>query len=253
MPAIRVVPILLVLSLALVVAACVPESDMERAPGGGGSDDQDLADLTPIPEEDLPELTDFELGVGTVDLRRGGNRVTAEIGLSASRDANVRIAGLGEMEWSDGEVTELVPMDGVEMRVESRRSDSSGVAEPVSIVLTNVSRTVGEDSEAEVTHDEIITQWGTFPITSIESASRPPGWRVHYQAAGQRWVSHVVLRYDSRVVDGDGSVGPFASNYRPQTGSLRFHAGIIDDLESSLPLPAEVEVREAIPRIELDV
>lgn len=246
--------LLAVLTLVLVgsLIACVPESDLERASGGSGGDDDAARRLTPIPESSLPELPELELRVLSVELERGADRVAAVVTLGAGAEDRIELAGTGTIEWSDGEVTDALPMPAEELTVESRRDDPSGDVVPASLVLSNISWRPAFDPDAEITRDEIITEWGTFPVLSIENASRPPGFHLNYQAAGQRWVSRAEVRRSGPPEVATGSSGSFDDEFRPLTGSLRFGPEF-DDLEADLPLPARVDIRVAVKEMRIEL
>jgi hypothetical protein len=247
----RVTLILLGTMLILLLAACVPESDLERAPGGRVAENEDLT-LTPIPEEELPEIAGLELRVAGVSIHRSAGRVTAEISLIAGIDARVEIAGAAKVEWSDGEVSDALPLPVETLLIESRRSDSSETAVPVRLHLTRLSYLAGTDVHGEMTPDEIVTEWGSFPILSVEQARRPPGWDVTYQAAGQRWISRLEVIHEGRHRPADGEAAPFADGFRPTTGTLHFGLEY-EDFEGDLPLVTRVDVRVAVPEVEVEL
>lgn len=246
----RVIPVLLLLALTLLIAACVPESDLERV---GGSDSDDDSELTPIPDDDLPPVDDLELRVLSLDTHRTGGRVAVEIAIGAGSNDDVRLADTARVEWSDGEITDALPLPGANIIIEAGRSDSDGMLDPVRVHLSSVTRHVGVDEDAEVTIDEIITSWGTFPVLDIEPGRRPPGWKLEYQAAGQRWVSEArLIDEEGRVQVGESEDLAFANDFRPVSAVLRFGTAV-EDLEEELPRPAEVEVRQAIPEISVNL
>jgi hypothetical protein len=244
----RLFPLLVLLTVLL--AACVPETDIERV--GGTSSEEDL-DLTMIPESGLPDIEELQLRVLSIDTHRTGGRVAVEIAIGGGSGDNIRLADNARVEWSDGEITDALPLPGANIIIEAGRSDSDGVLSPVRIYLSNVTRLVGVDEEAEVTGDEIITEWGSFPVIGIEEGRRPPGWKLEYQAAGQRWVSQATLIDDQgRHRVGNSEDLTFNEDFAPLTAVLRYGTEI-DDLESALPMPARVEVRQAIPEMTLDL
>jgi hypothetical protein len=241
----------LVLVAAGTLAACVPESDLERASGGRNSD-RNFGSLTPIPEDGLPAVPDLQLRVLSIDTERSASRVAIMVSLGAGIDDRIEFAGTGTVEWSDGETSNALPIPGGDLLIESRRTDASGEAVPLTLNLANVTWKAGTDENAEIASDQIVTEWGSFPVLSIETASRPPGYWMNYQAVGQRWISRAQVRWDGRVYVADGSAGSFDEDFRPITGSLRFGTEF-DDMESDLPLRASVDVRVAIPELSLDL
>lgn len=249
------ITMLLIVSV-LVLAACVPESNLESAPGGANDisaeEREEIASLTPIPESELPELPPLELDVGTVDVTKAAGNITAEITLDAEDRDNLQFAGVSEVEWSDGEVSNALLLTDEGTIFEARRADPGNDVYPVTLQLNKVSRSVGTDADAEITADAITTQWGTFPVLSIEEASRPNGWHLNYQAAGNRWVSSAAIRRDMALLNLEGSAEAFNPEYRPLLGSLRFGPEFTE-LEPELPLPAGVEVREAIRELRIDL
>lgn len=249
MPIRRMIPVLLLLALSLLIVACVPETDLERVAGTSSND----RDLTPIPDEDLPEIDELELRILSLDTYRTGGRVAVEIAIAGARGDDIRLADTARVEWSDGEITNALPRPGANIIVEATRSDPDDALTPVRVYLSNVTRHVGVDENAEVTNDEIITQWGTFPVLGIEEARRPPGWKLEYQAAGQRWVSEARLIDDEgRVRVGESEDFTVDNDFRPLFAVLRFGTAI-EDLEAALPMSAHVEVRQAIPEMTVDL
>jgi hypothetical protein len=244
----HILPVLLLL-MPLVLAGCVPESDLERV---AGTNSGDTNDLTAIPEDDLPDVEDLELRVMSVDIYRSGGRVSTEIAISGGSGDDIRLAEAARVEWSDGEITNALPLPAANILIEAGRSDSEGVLEPVRVYLSNVTRHVGTDTEAEVTVDEIVTRWGSFPVLDIERAQRPPGWKLEFQAAGQRWVSEARLIDEGRFRYGEAEDVSFDDDFAPVSAVLRFGTEF-EDLESALPLPAEIEVRQAVREYTLDL
>jgi hypothetical protein len=250
MTARRTFPVLLLL-LSLFIVACVPESDLEQV---GRTSDNDDHGLSLIPEDDLPEISELQLRVLSIETSRGGGRVAVEIAIGAGNNDEVRLADTAQVEWSDGEVTNALPLPGANILIESGRGDPDEVLEPVRVHLSNVTWHIGTDENAEVTPDEIITEWGTFPILDIELNRRPPaGWNVEYQAAGQRWVSEVRMREeDGRLRTGEYDDLIFNEDLTPISAVLQFGLEF-EDLEETLPLPAEADLRQAIPEMTLDL
>jgi hypothetical protein len=246
----RSLVLFLLLSLTAILVACIPDSPIDRASGSGNV--ADAESLTPIPEDGLPGVPELQLRALSQNIERGANRVAVMISLGAGLHDRVELAGAGKVEWSDGEFSDALPVPGEALLVETRRSDPTGDVFPIRLYLTNVSWRIGTDDDAEITSEEIVTQWGAFPVLSIETASRPPGFRVTYQAAGQRWVSSAVVRRDGRVFDVEGRAESFDDEYRPVAGSLRFGPDFTD-LEGDLPLSASVDVRVAIGEMEIDL
>jgi hypothetical protein len=243
-------PLLLLLSFSLFTGACVPQTDIEREAGNIANDEE--RDITPIPEEDLPDVEELVVRVLSMETVRGGGRVSVEIALGGETGDDIRLADTARVEWSDGEITDALPHPGANIIIEAGRSDPDEVLEPVRVYLSNVTRSIGTDSEAEVTAEEIVTQWGTFPVLGIEEAQRPPGWRLEFQAAGQRWISEVRVREDGLVRTGEGEDLTFDEDFTPLSAVLRFGTAI-EDLEGALPLPAEAELRYAIPEVEVEL
>lgn len=238
------------LLLILSLAACVPESDLEQA--AGNSPGEDAAELTPIPEDELPDLPDVDIRVQGVSVQHGAAETVAEISVSAGLSADLELADIARVEWSDGEVVNALPLEGESVVIESRRNDPDGELEPVRLILSNLTWLAGTDPEAEIRSDEIETEWGTFPVLEIESVNRPPGWKLRYQAAGQRWVSRVQA-YENGLARNAGDEDlTFDEDFRPVTAALQFNHEV-EDLEAALPLPAEVDVRVAIPEVTLDL
>jgi hypothetical protein len=249
MTARRVIPLLLLL-MSFLIAACVPETDLERV---GSTSNNDNSELTPISDEDLPEIEDLELRLLSIDTHRRGGRVAVEIAIGAGSDDEIRLADTARVEWSDGEITDALPLPGANILIESVRSDPDEVLVPVRVYLSSVTRHVGTDHEAEVTSEEIITRWGTFPVLDIDLNRRPPGWKLEFQAAGHRWVSEARLRQeDGRIRTGEGDDLVFNEDFVPITAALQFGLEI-EDLEEALPLPAEIDVRQAIPEMMLEL
>lgn len=238
------------LPLLVFIAACVPESDIEQA--AGDRPGEEAAELTPIPEEELPDLPDVDVRVQSVSVQHGAGEAVAEISVTAGSSADLDLADTARVEWSDGEVVDALPIDGESVVIESRRNDPDGVLEPVRLILSDISWQVGTDPEAEIDRDAIQTEWGSFPVLEIESVNRPPGWKLRYQAAGQRWVSAVRAYENRRARDARSEDLTFDDDFRPVTAALRFDHEV-EDLEAALPLPAEVDVRVAVPEIELDL
>ena len=250
MTARRLIPVLFLLAFSMLLTACVPESDLERV-GGVGNDD--TGDITPIAEDGLPEIDELELRVLSVDTHRTGGRVAVEIAIAGGSRDDIRLADTARVEWNDGEITDALPRPGANILIEARRTDSDGVLEPVRVHLSNVTRHVGVDEEAEVTNDEIITRWGSFPVLGIEVGRRPPGWKLEYQAAGHRWVSEArLIDEQGRVRTGEIEDLTFDDAFVPISAVLRFGTAI-EDLEAALPMPAEVEVRQAIAEMTVDI
>jgi hypothetical protein len=249
MTARRVFPLVLVLMSALI-AACVPETDLERVGSAGSNDD---TELTPIPEDDLPDVHDLEIRVLSIDTHRRAGRVAVEIALAGGSGDDIRLADTARVEWSDGEISNALPLPGANILIESGRSDPDEALEPVRVYLSHVTRHIGTDTDAEVNNDEIITQWGTFPVLGIEPGRRPPGWKLAYQAAGQRWVSEArLIDPEGRVRIGESEDLTFDEDFLPISAVLRFGTAI-EDLEEALPMPAEVEVRQAIPEMTVEL
>ncbi len=251
MSARRLIPLFALLTLTVLIAACVPETDLERV--GGTADDAEF-EVTPIAEEDLPEVEDLELRVTSIDTARTGGRVSVEIAISGTGTHDqVRLADTAQVEWSDGEVTDALPLPGANIIIEAGRIDSEEVLEPVQVHLSNVTWHLGVDEEAEVSVDEIVTEYGTFPVLGIEQGRRPPGWKLEFQAAGQRWVSEATLIDEQgRHRTGESEDLTFTRDFVPISAVLRFGTEI-EDLEEALPMRAEVEVRQAIPETSLDL
>jgi hypothetical protein len=250
MTARRLFPVLLLtLVFALISAACVPETDLERVGSTSNNDDHELI---PISEDDLPEVGELELRVLSLDTIRGGGRVAVEIAIGAGSNDDIRLADTARVEWSDGEITNALPLPGANILIESGRGDPDESLEPVRVYLSNVTWHIGTDESAEVTPDEIITELGTFPVLDIDLGRRPPGWKIEYQAAGQRWVSEVRLRDDGRVRTGEYDDLVFNEDFIPISAVLQFGLEF-EDLEEALPLPAEVDVRQAISDMTLDL
>lgn len=245
-----ILPALLLLGLSLLIAACVPETDLEREAGSTRSEDE--IDLTPVPEDELPEVEELELRVLGMDELRAGGRVSFDIAIAGEQGDDVRLADTARVEWSDGEMSDALPVPGEDIILQVTRSDPDEVLEPVRVYLSHVTWHVGTDSEAEITREGIVTQWGTFPVLGIEEGRRPPGWKLEFQAAGQRWVSEARAREDGLVRTGEDEDLTFTEDFMPVSAVLRFGTNI-DDLEESLPLPAEVDIRYAIPEIELEL
>jgi hypothetical protein len=246
----RLVFVLLLALLSLIFAACVPETDLERAAGGRGNDP--AADLTPIPEDGLLEVDELQLRVLSIEIRRRGGRVSAEIAIAGGPRDDIRLADTARVEWSDGEITNALPRPGANIVIDGSRNDPDGTLEPVRVYLSNVTRFVGTDEDAEFTIDGIVTQWGTFPILEIDRGSRPPGWKVAYQAAGQRWVTEARVFQNGRVRYGDVEGLSFNDDFAPVSATLRFGTEI-EDFEDALPLRAEVDIRYAVPEIAVDL
>lgn len=247
----RLFPLPLLLALTVFIAACVPETDLERV---GETAENDDSGLTPISEDGLPGIDDLELQTTSVDTTRSGGQVLVEIAISgAGTDDEIRLADTAQVEWSDGETTDALPLPGANITIESGRSDADEVLEPVRVHLSNVTARVGVDTDAEVTNDEIITEFGTFPVIKIEEGRRPPGWKLEYQAAGQRWVSEATLIDEmGRHRTGESEDLTFTEEFSPISAVLRFGTEI-EDLEEALPMNAEVEVRHAITEMTLDL
>ena len=247
----RLFPFFVLLSLTVLIAACVPETDLERV---GGTADNDDFEHTPIPEDDLPEVEDLELRVLSIETRRTGGRVSVEIAIGgAGTDDEIRLADTARVEWTDGEITDALPLPGANIIIEAGRSDSDGVLEPVRVHLSNVTRYLGVDEDAEVTTEQITTEYGEFPVLGIEEGRRPPGWKLEFQAAGQRWVSEATLIDDQgRHRTGESEDLIFTDEFAPISAVLRFGTEI-EDLEEALPMNAEVEVRQAITEMTLDL
>lgn len=240
---------LLLVASMLVLAACVPESDIERV-AGTSSDDTEL-DL--IPEADLPEIDDLQLRLLSLETYRRAGRVAVEIAIGAGSHDDIRLADTARVEWSDGEITNALPLPGANIIIESSRSDRDEEFFPVRVYLSHVTRFVGTDTDAEVTADEIITSWGTFPVIDIERGQRPPGWKMTYQAAGDRWVGEARLIDDEgRYRYGDSEDMHFTSEFLPVSAVLRFGTEFTD-LEDALPMRAEIDIRQAIPNMELEL
>jgi hypothetical protein len=159
---------------------------------------------------------------------------------------------LGADGWEVEQCTDLTAEGILPPMFSRHRSDPTGDVFPIRLYLTNVSWRIGTDDDAEITSEEIVTQWSAFPVLSIETASRPPGFRVTYQAAGQRWVSSATVRRDGRAYEVEGRSESFDDEYRPVAGSLRFGPDFTD-LEEDLPLSASVDVRVAIGEMEIDL
>jgi hypothetical protein len=247
----RLLPAFLLLTFSLFLAACVPETDLERI---GGTSSNDDSELTPIPENDLPDVDDLELRVLSIDTHRTGGRVAVEIAIGgAGSGDDVRLADTAQVEWSDGELSDALPLPGANIIIEAGRSDSDGELEPVRVHLSNVTRHLGVDEDAEVTSDEIISEFGEFPVIEIEEGRRPPGWKLEYQAAGQRWVAKATLIDEQgrhRIGESEDLI--FTEEFAPISAVLRFGTEI-EDLETALPMTAHIEVRQAIPEMTVDL
>jgi hypothetical protein len=188
----------------------------------------------------------------SIDVYRTGGRVSTEIAISGGSGDDIRLADTARVEWSDGEITSALPLPAANILIEAGRSDSDGVLEPVRVYLSNVTRHVGTDTEAEVTADEIVTRWGTFPVLDIEPGQRPPGSKLEYQAAGQRWVSEARLIDEGRFRYAEVEGLSFDDDFVPVSAVLRFGTEF-EDLEGALPLPAEIEVRQAVKEYTLEL
>jgi hypothetical protein len=245
----RVLFCLLLMTSMLVVSACVPESDIERV-AGTSSDD---TDLELIPDEDLPEINELQLRLLSLETYRRAGRVAVEIAIGAGSNDDIRLADTARVEWSDGEITNALPLPGANVIIESSRSDRDEDLYPVRVYLSHVTRFVGTDTDAEVTADEIVTSWGTFPVIDIDRGQRPPGWKMEYQAAGNRWIAEARLIDDEgRFRYGDSEDLQFTSEFLPVSAVLRFGTEFTD-LEDALPMRAEVDIRQAIPDMELEL
>lgn len=245
----RLLSCLLLAASMLVVAACVPETDIERV-AGTSSDD---TELELIPEADLPEIDELQLRLLSLDTYRRAGRVAIEIAIGAGSHDDIRLADTARVEWSDGEITNALPLPGANIIIESSRSDRDEEFYPVRVYLSQVTRFVGTDTDAEVTADQIVTSWGTFPVIEIERGQRPPGWKMEYQAAGDRWVAEARLIDDEgRYRYGDSEDLHFTSEFVPISAVLRFGTEFTD-LEDALPMRAEIDIRQAIPDMELEL
>lgn len=238
------------LVLMLLLAACVPETDIERAAGESVGDA--AADLTPIPESDLPELEDVGFRVLGVNVRRGAGETVAEMSVGARNGTDLELADIPRVEWSDGEIVDALPTEGEGLIIESRRTDPEGTLEPVWLILSSVTYALGTDRQAEIRADGIETEWGTFPVLEVDSTNRPPGWKLTFQAAGQRWIEDAQAYEDSTLREAEGSDLTFTEDFRPVTAALQFDHQI-EDLEEAIPLPAEVDIRVAVPEVTLDL
>lgn len=238
------------LLLCVLLVACVPETDIDRAAGEQAGDES--GDLTPIPESDLPEIPDPEFRVMNVTVQRGGGLTVAEVSIGARSGSSLELADIARVEWSDGEVVDALPLETEGLVVESRRSDPDEALEPVRVVLEDVTYALGTDEAAEIRDGEIETQWGTFPVLDIYSTNRPPGWKLEFQAIGQRWISEAVAYEGRRARDADGADLTFTEEFRPVMAALQFDHQV-QDLEEAMPMQAEVDVRVAVPEVALDL
>jgi hypothetical protein len=245
----RVLTFLLLLASVLVISACVPESDIERVAGTSSNDN----DIELTPDDALPEIDELQLRLLSLETFRSAGRVAVEIAIGAGSHDDIRLADTAQVEWSDGEITDALPLPGANIIIETSRSDPDEVLEPVRIYLSNVTRHVGTDSEAEVTSEEITTQWGTFTVLGIDRTARPPGWKMEYQAAGSRWIGEArLIDDDGRYRYGDNEDLQFTSEFVPVSAALQFGTEI-SNLEDALPMRAEVDIRQAIPDMVLDL
>ena len=232
-----------------ILSGCVPDSDLDRVSGNGRDD---ANNLTPIAEDELPAPPELEVRVLGVDIHRTGGRVAAEIAVAGAPGDDMRLGEIARVEWSDGEVFDAVPRMAEGIIIESRRSDPDENLVPVRVYLSSVTRRLGTDENARITPDEIVTEWGTFPVLDIQRVNRPPGWRVDFQAAGQRWVTDGHVWHEGRVREFEGEDVSFNEEFRPVSGSIRFDHRI-EDLAAELPLDAEVDVRIAVPEMTIDL
>lgn len=245
----RLLSCMVLIASMLTIAACVPESDIERVGGSSGDD----ADIEMIPEDDLAEIDELQLRLLSLDTYRRAGRVAVEIAIGAGSNDDIRLADTARVEWSDGETTSALPLPGANIIIETSRSDPDEELVPVRVYLSHVTRFVGTDTDAEITSDEIVTEWGTFPVLDIERGQRPPGWKMEYQAAGTRWISEARLIDDEgRYRYGDNEDLQFSSEFVPVSAVLRFGTEF-SDLEGDLPMRAEIDIRQAIPEMALDL